>query len=180
MECGTKKHTGNKWHILPLAVFICGIIILHAIVMEVNRMDYEKIRAKASLNAVTYADQMINDFNLGIGKTYSIEQLLISEDGAVNKFSTIASGMMADYVQSIQLAPDGVVNEIYPEEGNEAAKIDLVNDEKRGAIVRYGITTILLLCMVHSHLAREVWGLLYVIRFIFIMKMENAISGGWR
>lgn len=37
---------------------------------------------------------------------------------------------MADYVQSIQLAPDGVVNEIYPEEGNEAAKIDLVNDEK--------------------------------------------------
>lgn len=63
-----KKHTGNKWHILPLVVFICGIIILHAIVMEVNRMDYEKIRAKASLNAVTYADQMINDFNLGIGK----------------------------------------------------------------------------------------------------------------
>ena len=48
---------------------------------------------------------MINDFNLGIGKTYSIEQLLISEDGEVNKFSTIASGMMADYVQSIQLAP---------------------------------------------------------------------------
>ena len=139
MECGTKKHTGNKWHILPLAVFICGIIILNAIVMEVNRIDYEKIRAKASLNAVTYADQMINDFNLGIGKTYSIEQLLISEDGEVNKFSTIASGMMADYVQSIQLAPDGVVNEIYPEEGNEAAKIDLVNDEKRGAIVRYGI-----------------------------------------
>ena len=133
MECGTKKHTGNKWHILPLAVFICGIIILNAIVMEVNRIDYEKIRAKASLNAVTYADQMINDFNLGIGKTYSIEQLLISEDGAVNKFSTIASGMMADYVQSIQLAPDGVVNEIYPEEGNEAAKIDLVNDEKRGS-----------------------------------------------
>ena len=77
MECGTKKHTGNKWYILPLAVFICGIIILHAIVMEVNRMDYENIRAKASLNAVTYADQMINDFNLGIGKTYSIEQLLM-------------------------------------------------------------------------------------------------------
>ena len=46
MECGTKKHTGNKWHILPLAVFICGIIILNAIVMEVNRIDYEKIRAQ--------------------------------------------------------------------------------------------------------------------------------------
>lgn len=139
MEYGTKKHPGNRWRILPLVVLICGIIILHAIVMEVNRIDYEKARTKASLNAVTYADRMINDLNLGAGITYAIEQLLISEDGEVNKFSTIASGMMADYVQSIQLAPDGVVNEIYPEEGNEAAKIDLVNDEKRGAIVRYGI-----------------------------------------
>ncbi len=139
MEYRTKKHSGNRWRILPLAVLICGIIILHAIVMEVNRIDYEKARTKASLNAVTYADRMINDLNLGAGITYAIEQLLISEDGEVNKFSTIASGMMADYVQSIQLAPDGVVNEIYPEEGNEAAKIDLVNDEKRGAIVRYGI-----------------------------------------
>ena len=139
MENGTKKHPGNRWRILPLAVLICGIIILHAIVMEVNRIDYEKARTKASLNAVTYADRMINDLNLGAGITYAIEQLLISEDGEVNKFSTIASGMMADYVQSIQLAPDGVVNEIYPEEGNEAGKIDLVNDEKRGAIVRYGI-----------------------------------------
>ena len=139
MEYGTKKHPGNRWRILPLVVLICGIIILHAIVAEINRMEYEKTRTKASLNAVTYADHMINNLNLGAGIASSIEQLLISENGVVNKFSTIASGMMADYVQSIQLAPDGVVNEIYPEEGNEAGKIDLVNDEKRGAIVRYGI-----------------------------------------
>lgn len=139
MEYRTKKYSGNRWRILPLVVLICGIIILHAIVAEINRMEYEKTRTKASLNAVTYADRMINNLNLGAGIASSIEQLLISENGVVNKFSTIASGMMSDYVQSIQLAPDGVVNEIYPEEGNEAGKIDLVNDEKRGAIVRYGI-----------------------------------------
>ena len=139
MEYGTKKYSGNRWRILPLVVLICGIIILHAIVAEINRMEYEKTRTKASLNAVTYADHMINNLNLGAGIASSIEQLLISENGVVNKFSTIANGMMSDYVQSIQLAPDGVVNEIYPEEGNEAGKIDLVKDEKRGAIVRYGI-----------------------------------------
>ena len=139
MEYGTKKYSGNRWRILPLVVLICGIIILHAIVAEINRMEYEKTRTKASLNAVTYADHMINNLNLGAGIASSIEQLLISENGVVNKFSTIANGMMSDYVQSIQLAPDGVVNEIYPEEGNEAGKINLVNDEKRGAIVRYGI-----------------------------------------
>lgn len=139
MEYRTKKYSGNRWRILPLVVLICGIIILHAIVAEINRMEYEKTRTKASLNAVTYADRMINNLNSGAGIASSIEQLLISENGVVNKFSTIASSMMADYVQSIQLAPDGVVNEIYPEEGNEAGKIDLVKDEKRGAIVRYGI-----------------------------------------
>ena len=47
--------------------------------------------------------------------------------------------MMADYVQSIQLAPNGIVTEIYPEVGNEAGKIDLIPDETRGDIVNYGI-----------------------------------------
>lgn len=45
--------------------------------------------------------------------------------------------MMMDSIQSIQLAPDGVVTEVYPEEGNEAGKIDLFNDADRGEISRY-------------------------------------------
>ena len=44
---------------------------------------------------------------------------------------------MADYVQSIQIAPDGVVTEIYPEDGNEAGKIDLIYDKERGKISCY-------------------------------------------
>lgn len=45
---------------------------------------------------------------------------------------------MADFIQSIQIAPDGVVTDIYPEAGNEAGKIDLMHDESRGEICRYG------------------------------------------
>ena len=44
---------------------------------------------------------------------------------------------MADYVQSIQIAPDGVVTEIYPEDGNKAGKIDLIHDKERGKISCY-------------------------------------------
>lgn len=33
---------------------------------------------------------------------------------------------MTDSVQSIQIAPDGVVTDIYPQEGNDAGKIDLL------------------------------------------------------
>lgn len=44
---------------------------------------------------------------------------------------------MSYSIQSVQLAPNGVVTEIYPEEGNEAGKIDLLNDAKRGEISNY-------------------------------------------
>lgn len=44
---------------------------------------------------------------------------------------------MNDSVESIQLAPNGVVTDIYPEEGNEAGKIDLLNDKERGKISCY-------------------------------------------
>ena len=45
---------------------------------------------------------------------------------------------MTDSVQSIQIAPGGVVTDIYPQEGNDAGKIDLLNDKDRGEICRYG------------------------------------------
>ena len=52
-------------------------------------------------------------------------------------FSKVAENMMVDYIQSIQIAPDGVVTEIYPEDGNEAGKIDLIYDKERGKISCY-------------------------------------------
>ena len=45
---------------------------------------------------------------------------------------------MTDSIQSIQLAPGGVVTDIYPEKGNDTGKIDLINDPSRGEIARYG------------------------------------------
>ena len=45
--------------------------------------------------------------------------------------------MMDDSIQSIQIAPNGVVNEIYPEDVNESGKIDLINDSDRGEISHY-------------------------------------------
>ena len=44
---------------------------------------------------------------------------------------------MSDSIESIQLAPNGVVTDIYPAEGNEAGKIDLLHDKDRGEISCY-------------------------------------------
>ena len=35
---------------------------------------------------------------------------------------------MSYSIQSVQLAPNGVVTEVYPEEGKEEGKIDLLKD----------------------------------------------------
>lgn len=44
---------------------------------------------------------------------------------------------MSDSVESIQLAPAGIVTDIYPADGNEAGKIDLIHDKERGEISIY-------------------------------------------
>lgn len=138
MTQGKFKFSETKW-LLPLWVLLISSIVLYIIAYTVYRSDSEQLRTRAELNAVTYADRMISDLNGGIDITNSLEQILISEDGRINKFGTVAQGLMTDYVQSIQLAPDGVVTDIYPAEGNEAGKIDLIHDETRGEIVNYGI-----------------------------------------
>lgn len=132
------RFSETKW-LLPLWVLLIGSVVLYIIAHTVYQSDSEQLRTRAELNAVTYADRMIEDLNGGINITNSLEQILISENGEISKFDTVAESMMTDYVQSIQLAPNGVVTDIYPAEGNEAGKIDLIHDETRGAIVRYGI-----------------------------------------
>lgn len=92
----------------------------------------------ANLNAMTYAERMKADIMKGIGVSDTLRQIIISDDGQLNKFYEIAEEMMTDSVQSIQIAPGGVVTDIYPQEGNDAGKIDLLNDKDRGEICRYG------------------------------------------
>ncbi len=65
---------------------------------------------------------------------------MIAGEGSIDQqaFNAIAENMMEDYIQSIQLAPDGVVTEIYPAEGNEAGLINLIDSEdERGISCRY-------------------------------------------
>ena len=63
--------------------------------------------------------------------------MLINGNGQIINFSKVAENLMSYSIQSVQLAPNGVVTEIYPEEGNEAGKIDLLKDSKRGEISNY-------------------------------------------
>lgn len=124
--------------IIPLLVFLFGTGVLCAVIYKISYTNQERVRDKAALNAVSYADRMIADLNNGITITKSLEQIIISENGQIEHFENVAENMMTDSIHSIQLAPGGVVTDIYPEKGNDTGKIDLINDPSRGEIVRYG------------------------------------------
>ncbi len=129
---GIKK----KW-MLPVIVFFIGMAILGITVYGEKCIQQKQSRKMADLNAMTYAERMKTDIMQGIDVTVTLEQMLISENGRIQKFSETAANMITDSVQSIQIAPDGVVTEIYPEEDNETGKIDLIHDEARGKISCY-------------------------------------------
>ena len=127
----------KKRFIVPAVVFILGMCALIGAIYVVSESQEQQNKTKAKLNAMTYAERINGELIEGIGVTDTLKQVVISDDGNINRFYDVAANMMDDSIQSIQIAPNGVVTEIYPEEGNESGKIDLINDSDRGEISRY-------------------------------------------
>lgn len=121
----------NKTYIVPILVFLFGCLILSMNLYNSYKANQEKVRTITELNATTYTDHLQNDMNRGIAITDALKGIVISENGEVKKFQKVSENLMTDYIQSIQIAPGGVVTDIYPEAENEAGKIDLINDEKK-------------------------------------------------
>ena len=127
----------KKRFIVPAVVFILGMCALIGEIYVVGESQEQQNRTNAKLNAMTYAEHIYGELMEGIGVTDTLKQVVISGDGNINKFYDVVANMMDDTIQSIQIAPNGVVNEIYPEDVNESGKIDLINDSDRGEISRY-------------------------------------------
>lgn len=127
----------KKKTIVPLIVFLVGICLLSVFTYNTNVQIQKGRRTIAKLNVVTYGQRIENDIENGIEITDTLKQVLINGNGQIINFSKIAENLMSYSVQSVQLAPNGVVTEIYPEEGNETGKIDLLKDSKRGEISNY-------------------------------------------
>lgn len=134
----SKNTKQNKLYIIPILVFLSASIVLAVILYHSYRANQAQVRTITELNATTYTEHLQNDMNRGIAITDALKEIVISENGEVEKFQKVAENLMTDYIQSIQIAPEGVVTDIYPEAGNEAGKIDLIHDESRGEICRYG------------------------------------------
>ena len=127
----------KKKTLVPLIVFLLGICLASLVVYKTDTHEKEQSRTTAQLNVTTYGERIKNEITNGIEITDVLKQLLISENGEINQFDTIAENIMSDSVESVQLAPAGIVTDIYPAEGNETGKIDLIHDKDRGEISIY-------------------------------------------
>ena len=127
----------KKKTIVPLIVFLLGICLVGLIVYKIDSHETEQQHIKAQLNATTYGERIKNEITNGIAITDTLKQVLISENGKISQFDTIAENIMSDVIERIQLAPDGNVTDIYPSEGTEASKIDLLQDKDCSKISCY-------------------------------------------
>ena len=127
----------KKKTLVPLVVFLLGICLVGLILYKTDTHEKEQKRITAQLNASAYGNRIKNELINGIEITDILKQILISENGDFRQFDTIAENIMSDSVENIQLAPDGIVTDIYPAEGNEAGKIDLLHDKDRRKISCY-------------------------------------------
>ena len=127
----------KKKTLVPLIIFLLGICLVGLIVYKTDTHEKNQRHILAQLNATTYGERIKNEIANGIGITDTLEQILISENGEIHQFETIAGNLMSDSIESVQLAPNGVVTDIYPAEGNEAGKIDLLHDKDRKEISCY-------------------------------------------
>lgn len=127
----------KKKTIVPLIVFLVGICLLSVFIYNTNVQIQKDRRTIAKLNVETYGQRIENDIENGIEITDTLKQVLINGNGQIINFSKVAENLMSYSIQSVQLAPNGVVTEIYPEEGNETGKIDLLKDSNRGEISNY-------------------------------------------
>ena len=127
----------KKKNLVPLIVFLLGMCLVGFIVYKTDTHEKWQRRTTAQLNVSTYGERIKNEVTNGIAITDALKQVLISENGEIHQFDTIAENLISDSIESVQLAPDGVVTDIYPAEGNEAGKIDLLHDKDRGRISCY-------------------------------------------
>ena len=127
----------KKKTLMPLIIFLLGICLAGFIVYRTDTYEKNQRHILAQLNATTYGERIKNEIAGGIEITNALKQLLISENGEIHQFDTIAGNLMTDSIESVQLAPNGVVTDIYPAERNEAGKIDLLHDKDRKEISCY-------------------------------------------
>lgn len=146
-----KKYKMTYW--IPTLVFIIGISMTIPLVVSYRSDNKERVKDLTLTNAVMYSERMSEEIQKGVTLTETLKLIIQSArggeavvddgsgeshaDAAIDNFESIAKSLMTDYIGSIQLAPNGIVTTVYPED-SAPGKIDLLNSSgDRGKFSNY-------------------------------------------
>ena len=80
----------KKKTLVPLIIFLLGICLVSLIVYKTDTHEKEQRHITAQLNVATYGERIKNEITSGIEITNALKQILISEDGDIQPFTTHA------------------------------------------------------------------------------------------
>ncbi len=118
-----------------MPALLVGLVIMNA---AAYGLSYTQ-RVNRNGDAMAYGQYKLNALYRAINTCTSVTEALadviIIDKGEVADFDTLAEAVYEknDFLRSVQLAPDGVVTYVYPEQGNESGKINLFTDPDRKA-----------------------------------------------
>ena len=119
---------------MAVVVFAIASSCAALIVWRLDRHDIETDRARASDMAGDHAHALQAQIEHSLSATSALAALVRQGGGTIRDFESLAAQMLPYYpgASALQLAPGGVITQIFPMEGNEAAiGHDLLSDPNR-------------------------------------------------
>ncbi|MCR4735278.1 MAG: sensor domain-containing diguanylate cyclase [Treponema sp.] len=109
-------------NIVILFVFLFLLILFSFIIINESRSSMHTRRLEAESLAVVYGSQIERNCTKTFQLNETIASLLIIDNSFIDNFMLIAERIISEYpaADCVQLAPDGVVEQVYPLEGNES------------------------------------------------------------
>ncbi len=125
------KH-GIAW--IPAAVFLVGAVVWAFVMHALYVREVAAMHERAHLDARIYADELQQDFVDSESMLRALNLAIANEPNhKMRNFQTVAAHMLAKNgapLESIRLAPQGIVTEIYPEDSQERRqKFNLFQDD---------------------------------------------------
>lgn len=129
-----KMNQSPKRLLFSVAAFFTALFISESIVLLIQKSSVENERIRVKSLAAVHGEEIRNVFERTCSVDYALAALVQSGNGTVTNFSAIANQLLPYYpgAENLQLAPNGVVTQIVPLEGNEKAiGHDLFHDPAR-------------------------------------------------
>ena len=118
----------------PILVFLIVALISISLIMLLHKARIDDWEKNTHQVGGTYAYSIEKQLAKSLSATISLASIVHNVGGEIEDFDEIAESMIKLYggISSLQLAPKGVVQKIYPLKGNEKAiGHDLLKDPKR-------------------------------------------------